>query len=90
MELEQEERRGRQADELLAHPLFVEAFDTITKEIEQAWKESPARDADGREKLWMMHQLLTRLRSHIQSVSLTGQLARKTLRERLGRSVSPI
>lgn len=90
MELEQEERRGRQADELLGHPLFVEAFDTITKEIEQAWKDSPARDVAGREKLWIMFQMLSRVKSHIQSVSLTGQMARKTLRERLGLSVSPI
>lgn len=90
MELTKEEQRGRDADALRANPLFVEAFDTIEREIEQAWKDSPARDEAGREKLWLMLQLLARVKRHVESVSLTGQMARKTLRERLGRNVSPI
>lgn len=86
---EQENQRGQQAERLLADPLLVEAFETIEQEITQQWITSPARDADGREKLWMMQQMLYRVKGHLDSVVESGKLARATLAQRMrGRNTS--
>lgn len=87
---EEEARRGREAELLLENPLFVEAFATIAQEYEQAWRDSPSRDEKGREKLWLMVKLLDRVKVHVQQVAFTGQMARKTIRERVGRVPYPL
>lgn len=90
MNLEDEQRRGRAADQLLENPLLIEAFATIEKELQDAWTESKAKDEAGREKLWLMLKLLGRVKAHVQQVSLTGQMATFTLREKLGGTVFPL
>ena len=90
MSLEDEQRRGRAADQLLENPLLIEAFATIEKELQDAWTESKAKDEAGREKLWLMLKLLGRVKAHVQQVSLTGQMATFTLREKLGGTVFPL
>ena len=90
MNLEDEQRRGRAADQLLENPLLIEAFATIEQEIQAEWTGSKAKDADAREKLWLMLKLLGRVKAHVQQVSLTGQMATFTLREKLGGTVSPL
>lgn len=79
MRLEEELQRGQMAEYLLTHPLFVESFDLIEKEVMEEWKNSPSRDAEGREKLWTMIKLLHRLKSNIQTVAETGKLAEMSL-----------
>lgn len=89
MTLDDEARRGTEAERLLEHPLLAEAFSTIAKELETAWRDSPAKDEAGREKLWVMRKLLDRVESHLKTVAVTGQLARRTLGMRVGLDVSP-
>lgn len=89
MTLDDEDRRGKEAERLLEHPLLAEAFSTIAKELETAWRDSPAKDEAGREKLWIMRKLLDRVDSHLQAVVMTGKLARRTLAMKAGVSVSP-
>lgn len=79
---EQEVSRGEQARDLLNHPLLVEAFDLIEGETIKAWEDSPARDTEGRERLWLQLKLLRRLRGHIESVVDSGKMARATLAQR--------
>lgn len=79
MRLEEELQRGQMAEYLMTHPIFVESFDLIEKELMEEWKNSPSRDADGREKLWTMLKLLHRLKSNIQTVAETGKLAEMSL-----------
>ncbi len=46
--------RGRQAAELLAHPLMAEALAAIEAEVVQQWEQCPARDMEGKEALWQL------------------------------------
>lgn len=81
--------RGQDAEQLLAHPLLVEAFELIEKELTDQWQNSPARDQAGREKLWLTLRLLKRLQVQIRSVVETGQFAKATLAQRIGQRLNP-
>ena len=84
---EQEQQRGRDAQRLLEDPLLIEAFDTLEQEIMRSWKTAPARDVEGREKLWMMLHLLQKARNHLESVMQSGKLAEATLAQRARRAL---
>lgn len=79
MNLEDEVGAGRQAEYLLEHPIYVQAFATLRTEITQQWAASPSRDAEGRERLWLMLKLLDRIEGHIKSVAETGKMAKKQI-----------
>lgn len=76
MNLEDEVVAGRQAEYLLEHPAYLQAFAALRTEITQQWASSPSRDAEGRERLWMMLKLLDRIEGHIKSVAETGKMAK--------------
>jgi hypothetical protein len=80
--LEEEMRRAEQAAALLTHPLMAEAFDTLDNELRTAWLESPARDVEGRETLWLSVKLLGQVKQHLQSLVETGKLATLDLSRR--------
>ena len=73
--------RGRQAQDLLEHPLLLEAMETLRAEFKEAWANSPARDSEGREKLWQLHALVGKFESHLTQVLQTGKLARLQIDE---------
>jgi hypothetical protein len=75
MDQEREVIRGNQARDLLENPLMVEALTTIRDTIRAQWESSPARDLEGREKLWVMLKLLGNLEGHLKEVLETGKLA---------------
>lgn len=79
---EEAARRGEEARQLLEHPLLAEAFQTIRNEVTEQWQSSPARDVEGREKLWLTLRLLNRLEGQLQSAVETGKVARATLLQR--------
>lgn len=87
-----DQRRGERAQAILEDALFVEAHAAIRDRLIAEWEAAPARDAEGRERLWMMVKLLERVRGHMQEVMTTGKLAAKSLadlekrglRERIG------
>lgn len=73
--LEERMTRGEQARQVLENPAFARAFDAIEQEHIEAWKNSPARDPDGRETLWMTVKLLHKLRSTLEAAMTDGRLA---------------
>lgn len=75
-------RRGEEARQLLEHPLLADAFDAIEADVMRQWQDSPARDVDGREKLWLTLKLLGRVKGQLESVVETGKVAQATLAER--------
>ncbi|HVI55482.1 MAG TPA: hypothetical protein VM621_10580 [Luteibacter sp.] len=85
---EKEDQRGHQAKAILEDALYREAFDTVRSEIETQWRNSPARDAEGREKLWLSSKILDRLEQHLASVMESGKLARATIAHRIGKSAT--
>ncbi|WDW06030.1 hypothetical protein PWE35_09360 [Stenotrophomonas maltophilia] len=74
-------RDGQEAERLLNHPLLLQAFELIEKDIQDQWLNSPARDVDGREKLHLMTKLLHRLKGQLQSVVENGQIVQRTLEQ---------
>jgi hypothetical protein len=73
--LDQRITQGDQARQVLDNPAFAKAFADIEQEHVEAWKNSPARDPDGRETLWMTVKLLHKLRSTLEASMLDGRMA---------------
>lgn len=85
---EQRIYNGDRANEVLENEAFQQAFDDIENEVIEQWKNSPARDEAGREKLWTYLMLLKKLKAQITTTLETGKLAKldlehkKSLKER--------
>lgn len=82
MSLEERLFMGDRAKEVLENEAFVEAFEAIEKEVIEQWTNSPARDAEGREKLWSYLHLLRKVKQHLTSTLETGKLAQLDLQHR--------
>ena len=88
--IEQRIYDANRAKEVLENEAFVAAFDDTEKEIIEQWTSSPARDAEGREKLHTYLMLLRKVKAHLLYSLDTGKLAdidlqhKKSLAERIG------
>tara|TARA_Y100000310_G_scaffold338247_1_gene427355 strand:+ start:285 stop:527 length:243 start_codon:yes stop_codon:yes gene_type:complete len=71
------ELREEHAKRLLSDKLFVEAFDTLEKNLLDTWTHSSVNDVDSREQCWLSLRLLERIRLHLTSIIETGNMARK-------------
>lgn len=81
MDHEQDVLRGRQAAELLEHPMLLEAFAALESEVMEQWKSSPARDEEGRERLWLMLRLSEKVKAHLTNLITTGRMAKIALKD---------
>jgi len=81
MDKEKEIQRGQQAKRILEDPIFVEALQKVSQELDQEWINSPIRDTEGREKIYMMKKMLNVLHVQLQSVLETGKLASKQINQ---------
>jgi hypothetical protein len=77
--LEQRLYNGDRAREILENEVFQQVFADYRTEITEQWMKSPARDVDGRERLWTFLAHLNKLETMIQSTLDTGKLARLDL-----------
>jgi hypothetical protein len=62
------ELREEHAKRLLDDQLFVEAFDTLEKNLLDTWTHSSVNDVDSREQCWLSLRLLERVRLHLTSI----------------------
>lgn len=76
MTIEDELRRAQEAKTICEHPLFVEALDAIRKELNEAWINSPARDVEGREMIYLGVKILNQFEARLQSHIFTGKMAK--------------
>jgi hypothetical protein len=74
--LDQRAHEGDEARQVLENPAFGRAFNSIEKEHVEAWLNSPARDPQGRETLWMTVKLLHKLRATLEASMTDGKLAK--------------
>ena len=79
MDLEKEKQRGIKAKQILEDEIFAEAVQKVSEELRQEWLNSPIRDTEGREKIYMMEKMLNVLLVQIRSVMETGKLASKQI-----------
>lgn len=75
MTLEQRIYQADRAKEVLENEAFQQVFEDAKQEITDQWMKSPARDVDGREKLWMMLSLLGKLEAMLHTSLDDGKLA---------------
>lgn len=82
--------RGESAKAVIENEAFKLAFDALTNDLTNKWQNSPARDAEGREKLYLMLTLTKAFRANLESLILSGRLAqdkRRSLMERVQSSL---
>lgn len=79
MEIEDRMHNAEQAQKVLDNPAFAAAFDAMKLEIIETWTNSPAKDPEGREKLWQLLKLLDKLQLTLRTTIDTGKLAKMEL-----------
>ena len=77
----QDTERGRQAAELLAHPLLKQALAAIEAEVVSQWGQCPARDHDGKEALWQLFKTAQKFRGVLSGYVESGKFAADKLRK---------
>lgn len=80
-ELEQEIRRGDEADRLIKHPLLKEAWEAAEKSILEQMDEVSMRDTDMHTRLILARKTLNGVKRYIERVIDTGEMAKLQLRE---------
>ena len=73
--------QGREAEELLSNRILKRALKDCRKEIMDMWEATPARDTDGREWLWKLHQASVRFENVLRGYIDTGKIAKANLKE---------
>lgn len=68
--------RGDEAYRISSDPVYLAAFQACMDDIYKAWVESPARDVEGRERLHMELEVLTRLKGKFTQYINEGKLAK--------------
>lgn len=73
--IEQRIYDGNRAKEILDNEVFIQVFADIEQELFDAWKQSPARDQEGRERIHQYQSMLQKVKTHLVSTMETGKLA---------------
>lgn len=73
--------RALEAQSLLDNALFNDALTTLEAEYIKAWKATPLRDTEGRERVWQAVQNIGKIKDHISAVLNDGKLAAAQLKE---------
>jgi hypothetical protein len=71
--------RGARAKALIDNELLAEAFARLDADYIAAWRTTPARDTDARERLWQATQIVGKVRDHLTAVLSNGKLAQRQL-----------
>jgi hypothetical protein len=73
--------RGARAKALIDDELLAEAFARLDADYIAAWRATPARDTDARERLWQAVQIVGKVRDHLSTALSNGKLAQRQLDE---------
>lgn len=79
--------RGDRADQLLSDELYIECFDTVESNLRKRWEATSYKDESERENIWRMLKALGMVRTQLQSVAQTGQVARQSLASRAAHAI---
>jgi hypothetical protein len=71
--------RGARAKALMDDELLQEAFAKLEVNYIGAWRATPARDTDARERLWQAVNVLGKVRDHLGQVAAAGKLAQRQI-----------
>jgi hypothetical protein len=76
-DLEQEVIRGHEAERIIRSPLWSEAWVVYEERLTNSWAQSGTGHTDQRERIWLALQIARKVKSHLESIMKTGQLAQK-------------
>lgn len=79
MTKEQEVERGRQAAAILENPAFKAAVDALESTYADDWKNTPAADAQGRERLYIALQVSRDFVAHLVAMVASGKISAQQL-----------
>lgn len=71
--------RANKAEALRNDEMLNEAFASLEASYISAWRTTPARDADARERLWQAVNILGKVKEHLLTVVGGGKVARAEL-----------
>src|SRR5262245_33060773 len=80
--------RGAKAQVLLQNELLQESFGKLEAEYIAAWRITPARYTDARERLWQAVNIVGLIKEHIAKVVADGKLAQRQLDELIKQSAA--
>lgn len=75
----EEARRGARAFEELTE--VRGALAALEAEYVEAWKNTGARDTDGRDRLWQAVQIVGKVETHLRHLIDNGKIANKQVQE---------
>jgi hypothetical protein len=87
--LEERLHDGSRAKEVIENEQFQASFDAIEAEVMETWKNTPARDNEGREACYVYLKMLQKVKAQLVYSLETGKLAeldlihKQTLTDRL-------
>jgi hypothetical protein len=73
--------KGKNAERILNDELFKKSFTYLRELYLNEWENSPARDKEARESLWVAIKMLGTVEGHLQTVMQTGKLADRQIEE---------
>jgi len=76
---EQELYKANRAKEVLENEAYLEAFESIEKEIIERWKTSKGGEEVARQELWQLLGLLRNLRTVLETTMQGGAVAKAEL-----------
>jgi hypothetical protein len=88
MTLEEEQRRGVHASQLLNDELLTQTLDEIEADTLNLWENTPARDVEGREHLHRFYLACRKFRNTLKSHLETGKMANIQIERSLTEKVS--
>ena len=74
---EQEIQRSNDAKAIINNPLYQESFTELRKELINELLDTPLRDTEAREKIYMMVKMLDSVQTRIQSIMDTGTILKE-------------
>lgn len=86
MTREEEILQGQRAKQLISDPTLQRVLEAIEEQYVDAWKNTKADDAEGRERLFTAVMVLNHFRDHLRAMADSGQVSAANI-ERLKRRV---
>lgn len=73
--------RASKARALLTSDIYAESFDAVRAELLRKWEQSPVRDTDGREYLFLMLKALNDAKGYLEQAMNDEKVVIHTLDE---------
>ena len=81
LKLRKDMDRAAKAQVLMADEILAEAFEALEADYIKGWKQTDARDTQGREALWFAARVVRVVQDHLRSTIENGRVAEAEIRK---------